>query len=150
MAKTRSRRFCSETMFPSQNTHWFGFPYKSFNNLFLIIEWEGDVVGPGGIWGQVQGVGSDHWGTRSHPWGRLRMGWPLKARRSLFPYWLWLCDESSPHRHKEGLCPFLFKFWRENSKCSSYQQCKSFPVAQICPNSRKKSISGRMDLSKLT
>ena len=34
MAKTRSRRFCSETMFPSQNTHWFGFPYKSFNNLY--------------------------------------------------------------------------------------------------------------------
>ena len=26
------------------------------------------------------------------------MGWPLKARRSLFPDWLWLCDESSPHR----------------------------------------------------
>ena len=31
--------------------------------LFLIIEWEGGVVGPGGIWGRVQGVGSDHWGT---------------------------------------------------------------------------------------
>ena len=26
------------------------------------------------------------------------MGWPLEARRSLFPDWLWLCDESSPHR----------------------------------------------------
>ena len=25
------------------------------------------VVGPGGIWGRVQGVGSDHWGTRSQP-----------------------------------------------------------------------------------
>ena len=24
--------------------------------------------------------------------------WPLKARRSLFLDWLWLCDESSPHR----------------------------------------------------
>ena len=36
-------------------------------NPYLIIEWEGDVVGPGGIWGRVQGVGSDHWGTRSHP-----------------------------------------------------------------------------------
>ena len=26
------------------------------------------VLGPGGIWGWVQGVGSDHWGTRSQPW----------------------------------------------------------------------------------
>ena len=26
------------------------------------------------------------------------MAWPLEARRSLFPDWLWLCDESSPHR----------------------------------------------------
>ena len=25
------------------------------------------------------------------------MGWPMKARRSLFPDWPWLCDESSPH-----------------------------------------------------
>ena len=33
----------------------------------LIIGWEGDVVGPGGIWSRVQGMGSDHWGTRSQP-----------------------------------------------------------------------------------
>ena len=26
-----------------------------------------EVLGPGGIWGWVQGVGSDHWGTRSQP-----------------------------------------------------------------------------------
>ena len=25
------------------------------------------------------------------------MGWPLEARRSLFPDWPWLYDESSPH-----------------------------------------------------
>ena len=25
------------------------------------------VVGPGDIWGRVQGVGSDHWGTSSPP-----------------------------------------------------------------------------------
>ena len=36
-------------------------------NPYLIIEWEGDVVGPGGIWGRVQGMGSDHWDTRSQP-----------------------------------------------------------------------------------
>ena len=26
-----------------------------------------EVVGPGGTWGRVQGVGSDHWGTSSQP-----------------------------------------------------------------------------------
>ena len=46
-----------------------------------------EVVGPGGIWGRVQGVGSDHWGTGSQPRAGLRMGWPLKAKRSLFPDW---------------------------------------------------------------
>ena len=25
------------------------------------------------------------------------MAWPLEARRSLYPDWAWLCDESSPH-----------------------------------------------------
>ena len=34
---------------------------------YLIIGWEDEVLGPGGIWGRVQGVGSDHWGTRSLP-----------------------------------------------------------------------------------
>ena len=28
-------------------------------------------LGPGGIWGRVQGAGSDPWGTRSQPWGRF-------------------------------------------------------------------------------
>ena len=36
-------------------------------NPYLIIGWEDGVLGPGGIWGQVQGVGSNHWGTRSLP-----------------------------------------------------------------------------------
>ena len=31
---------------------------KGKRNPYLIIGWEGDVVGPGGIWGRVQGVGS--------------------------------------------------------------------------------------------
>ena len=31
------------------------------------------------------------------------MGWPLEARRSLFPDWLWLCDESSPHSKAEHI-----------------------------------------------
>ena len=34
----------------------------------LINNWMGrEDLGPGGIWGRVQGVGSDHWGTRSQP-----------------------------------------------------------------------------------
>ena len=52
--------------------------------------------GTPGVWSRVW----DRW-VRSiqDPWyRRVRMGWPLKARRSLFPDWLWLCDESSPHR----------------------------------------------------
>ena len=36
-------------------------------NHYLIIEWEGEELGPEGIRGRVQGVGSDHWGTRSQP-----------------------------------------------------------------------------------
>ena len=36
-------------------------------NPYLIIGWEREVLGPGGIWGRVQGVGSDPWGTRSQP-----------------------------------------------------------------------------------
>ena len=34
------------------------------------------------------------------------MGWPLEARRSLFPDWLWLCDESSPQRD------ITMEFWQ--------------------------------------
>ena len=36
---------------------------SSLINNWMVTE----VVGPGGIWGWVQGVGSDHWGTRSQP-----------------------------------------------------------------------------------
>ena len=31
------------------------------------MDGKGEVVGPGGIWGRVQGVGSDPWGTNSQP-----------------------------------------------------------------------------------
>ena len=34
---------------------------KGKRNPYLIIGWEGDVVGPGGIWGRVQGVGPTLW-----------------------------------------------------------------------------------------
>ena len=36
------------------------------------------VLGPGGIWGQVQGVGSDNWGTKSQP----RAGLHSRAART--------------------------------------------------------------------
>ena len=37
-------------------------------DVSLINNWMGrEVLGPGGIWGWVQGVGSDHWGTKSQP-----------------------------------------------------------------------------------
>ena len=45
------------------------------------------------------------WLVRSiqDPWyARLRTGWPLEARRSLFPDWPWLCDESSPVTTQKG------------------------------------------------
>ena len=62
------------------------------------------------------------------------MGWPLEARRSLFPDWPWLCDESSPHRRAlhipvQILAP---KFKMEFLPTTSLT--KAFPVAQICPN----------------
>ena len=81
----------------------------------------------------------DWWvGSIQDPWyGWLRMGWPLGARRSLFPDWPWLCDESSPH--KRALCipvqilagKFKMKFLPTTSLS------KAFPVAQICPNLHK-------------
>ena len=41
--------------------------FWGFSYPYLIIGWEDEVLGPGGIWGRVQGVGSDHWGTSSQP-----------------------------------------------------------------------------------
>ena len=35
---------------------------------YLIIGWGDEVLGPGGIWGRVQGVSSDHWGTTGFFW----------------------------------------------------------------------------------
>ena len=43
-----------------------------------------EVVGPGGIWGQVQGVGSDHWATRSLPSLALIRAQRGRARSALF------------------------------------------------------------------
>ena len=96
-----------------------------------------EVLGPGGVWGRVQGVGSDHWGTRSQPWGRLRMGWPLKARRSLFPDWLWLCDESSSHRRALHIPVQILAGKFKTEFLPTISLTKAFPAAQIRPNLQK-------------
>ena len=44
-----------------------GSDLKDLSHPYLIIGWEDEVLGSGGIWGRVQGVGSDHWGTSSLP-----------------------------------------------------------------------------------
>ena len=44
------------------------------------------------VWDRWVGSIQDPWTCASLP------EMPLEARRSLFPDWLWLCDESSPHR----------------------------------------------------
>ena len=48
---------------PKQSIYVGGCVYSfvfELENPQLIIGWEGEDLGPGGIWGQVQGVGSDH------------------------------------------------------------------------------------------
>ena len=65
------------------------------------------------------------------------MGWPLKARRSLFLDWPWLCDESSPHRRALHIPVQILagKFKMEFLPTTSLT--KAFPVAQICSNLQK-------------
>ena len=60
------------------------------------------------------------------------MGWPLEARRSLFPDWPWLCDESSPHRRALHIPVQILagKFKMEFLPTTSLT--KAFPVAQEC------------------
>ena len=77
-------------------------------------------------------------GSIQDPWyAGARAGWPLKARRSLFPDWPRLSDESSQHRRAlHILVQFLAgKFKMEFLPTISLT--KAFPVAQICPNLHK-------------
>ena len=41
-------------------TTYFMKQFKVCAYPYLIIEWGDEVLEPGGIWGWVQGVGSDH------------------------------------------------------------------------------------------
>ena len=65
------------------------------------------------------------------------MGWPLEARRSLFLDWLWLRDESSPHRRALHISIQILagKFKLEFLPTTSLT--KAFPAAQTCPNLHK-------------
>ena len=65
------------------------------------------------------------------------MGWPLEARRSLFPDWPWLCDESSSYKRALHIPVQILagKFIMEVLPTISLTQV--FPVAQICPNLHK-------------
>ena len=62
------------------------------------------------------------------------MGWPLKARRSLFPDWLWLCDESSPHRRALHIPVQILAGKFKMEVLPTISLTKVFPVVQICPN----------------
>ena len=65
------------------------------------------------------------------------MGWPLEARRSLFPDWPWLCDESSPHRRALHIPVQILAGKFKMEFLPTISLTKAFPVAQICPNLHK-------------
>ena len=65
------------------------------------------------------------------------MGWPLKAMRSLFPYWLWLCDESFSHRRALHIPVQILAGKFKMEVLATISLTKLFPVAQICPNLHK-------------
>ena len=65
------------------------------------------------------------------------MGWPLEARRSLFPDWLGLCDESSPHRRALHIPVQILAGKFKMELLPTISLTKAFPVAQIRPNLHK-------------
>ena len=86
-------------------------PYISLtNNRIALSNW---------LWGAFK-FGSEVWvwsrGSLEVAWyAGVRTGWPLEARRSLFPDWPWLSDESSPVSTQKGSAHFCSNFWREIS-----------------------------------
>ena len=90
----------------------------------------------------MSGVGSKVWvwsrGSQGVAWyAGLRMGWPLEARRSLFPDWPWLCDESSPHRWALHISVQILAGKFKMEFLATVGLTKAYPVAQICPKSHK-------------
>ena len=88
------------------------------------------------------GVRSKVWawwlGSIQDPWyAGVRTGWPLKARRSLFPDWPWLCDESSPQRRAMHISVQILAGKFKMEFLPNISLTKAFPVAQIRPNLHK-------------
>ena len=75
------------------------------------------------------------------------MGWPLEARRSLFPDWPWLCDESSPHRRALHIPVQILAGKFKMEFLPTISLTKAFPVAQICPNLDKIVSSSAFEFS---
>ena len=65
------------------------------------------------------------------------MGWPLEARRSLFPDWPWLCDESSLHRRALHIPVQILAGKFKIESLPTISLTKAFLVAQISPNLHK-------------
>ena len=61
------------------------------------------------------------------------MGWPLEARRSVFPDWPWLCDESSPHRRALHIPVQILAEKFKMEFLPTISLLKAFPVPQNCP-----------------
>ena len=79
-------------------------------------------------------------GSLKEVWdGTALQDWPLEARMSLFPDWLWLSDESSPHRRALHIPVQILagKFKMEFLPTIKSCLTKAFPVAQIRPNLHK-------------
>ena len=65
------------------------------------------------------------------------MGWPLEARRSLFPDWLRLCDESSPQKGALHIPVQILAGKFKMEFLPTIGLTKALPVAQISPNLQK-------------
>ena len=59
------------------------------------------------------------------------MGWPLEARRSLFPDWPLLCDESSPHIMALHIPVQILAGKFKMEFLPTISLTKTFPVAEI-------------------
>ena len=83
---------------------WREYSKWSFCQQLSLIN---NRIAPASLGNGASEVGSMGWdrqvGVIGEPWyGGIHPAWPLEARRSLFPDWPWLCDESSPVTTQKG------------------------------------------------
>ena len=69
-----------------------------------------------------------------NPWGMASGG---QARRSIFPDWPWLCDESSPHLRALHIPAQILAGKFKMELLPTISLTKEFPVAQIRLNLQK-------------